>query len=183
MKQVQTVFLCFWFIASGAVPGEATMHWSPAEVAVERIQAITGQDSTEPYASPGFFTDILAQMKKSALAVPLDRNTYPPELLTAAAWEALEERDITKVEAAVFLCLEIYGEDARKLQAEFEADYNKYITALMTLRKTTMRPLVYVGEALFALGEAYRREGREEEALIVYGELVRHYSFTVSERR
>ncbi|MFA5261234.1 MAG: hypothetical protein WC450_08415, partial [Candidatus Omnitrophota bacterium] len=126
--------------------------------------------------------EIRARLQKSGQAMPLGPAEYPSEQLSTLAWEALKVRDVTKVEAAVFWCLEIYGEEAGKLQSEFEADDIKYLDALQPYLRA-MRPLVYVGEALLALGEAYRQAGREEEALIVYSELIRNYYLSASERR
>jgi len=166
----------------GAAPGQATMFWRPAEAAMERVHEISDPETPDMALPGGLSEEIRARLQKNGQAMPLGPAEYPSEQLSSLAWEAFEAGDIAKVEAAVFWCLEIYGEEAGKQQEEFEADDIKYLDALQPYL-TAMRPLVYVGEALFALGEAYRRAGREEEALVVYSELIHKYYFSATERR
>lgn len=184
MKNAVNFFVVFGFLfIVGVSPSLATMDWRPAEVAMQRIDEISGEGMDESSLSVGLFEDIRAKIKESAQIMISELQECPPSELSSMAWEALKERDITGVEAATFRCLEMYGEEARRLQMEFEADDNKYLTALMTRGKTTMKPLVFVGEALLALGEAYYQEGKDEEAMAVYRELVRHYYLCASDRR
>ncbi len=159
------------------------MSWRPAEAALEKVYQILVPETPDISLPKGLSEDILTRIRKSGRDMPLEPGKYPSDQLSALAWEALEVRDVAKVEAAVFWCLEIYGEEAGKLQAEFEADDNKYLDALMNPGLTTMRPLVYVGEALFALGEVYYKEGRQEDAVLVYSELIHKYYLSASERR
>ncbi|HOY10127.1 MAG TPA: tetratricopeptide repeat protein [Candidatus Omnitrophota bacterium] len=178
IKRTLGFFLFFWVMVIGA--GQATMFWRPAEAAMERVYEILDPETPDISLPGGLSEEIRARLQKSGQAMPL--GEYPSENLSTLAWEALKAREVTKVEAAAFWCLEVYGEEAGKLQAEFDADNNQYYTVLMTPGLTTMRPLVYAGEALWALGEAYRQAGREEEAVIVYSELIRNYYLSATER-
>jgi len=182
MKRISRFLLVFLVFVLGTAPGLATMFWRPAEAAMGKVYEILDPETPDVLLPDGLSEDILLRIQESGRAMPLSPAEYPSEQLSTLAWEALEARDIAKVEAAVFWCLEIYGEEARKLQAEFEADDMKYLNALQPSLRP-MRPLVYVGEALFALGEAYRQAGRQEEALVVYSELIHKYYFSATERR
>ncbi len=182
MKRTLRFWSIFSVLVLGAASAQATMFWRPAEAAMGRVYEILEPETPDISLPGGLSEDIRARIQKSGRGMPLGPAEYPSERLSTLAWEALEARDVPKVEAAVFWCLEIYGEEARRLQAEFEADDMKYLNALQPYLKP-MRPLVYVGEALFALGEAYRRVGREEEALFVYSELIHKYYLSASERR
>jgi tetratricopeptide (TPR) repeat protein len=97
---------------------------------------------------------------------------FKSETLVSKAWSALKAEDLEGVLAYTNKCLELYAEEAQKMQATLD-DYpegeNEEIFAYWALND--------VATALFIQGEAYRRADMEEEALAVFKKLVEEYTY------
>lgn len=92
--------------------------------------------------------------------------------LTAKAWEALEQGDIEAVLAYTNKCLELYAEQAQKMQSsltEYPTGKNDEIFAYWALND--------VATSLFIQGEAYRRAKMMDEAKEVFQKLVDEYTY------
>lgn len=92
--------------------------------------------------------------------------------LTTKAWEALEKGDVEAVLAYTNRCIELYGEEAKKMQAsltEFPKGNNQEIFNYWALND--------VGTCLYIQGEAYRKANMNEEAKEAYKTLEDNYGF------
>ena len=101
-----------------------------------------------------------------------DFGDYRSVTLTTKAWEALNQGDIESVLAYTNKCIELYGEQAKKMQANLK-DYvkgkNKDIFANWALND--------VATSLFIQGEAYRKANMMDEAKEIYSKLISDYTF------
>ena len=92
--------------------------------------------------------------------------------LTTKAWESLAQNDIEAVLAYTNKCLELYGQEARKMQANM-TDYaqgsNDQIFSYWALND--------VATSLFIQAEAYRQANMKAEAKEVYSEIIKNYKF------
>jgi tetratricopeptide (TPR) repeat protein len=97
---------------------------------------------------------------------------FRSETLVGKAWEALAQDDIEAVLAYTNKCLELYAEQAKKMQGSV-TDYvkgtNDDVFALWALND--------VATSLFIQGEAYRKANMKDEAKEVFNKLVKEYSF------
>lgn len=92
--------------------------------------------------------------------------------LTTKAWEALEKGDVEAVLAYTNRCIELYAEEAKKMQAslkDFPKGSNQEIFNYWALND--------VGTCLYIQGEAYRKANMNEEAKEAYKNLVDNYGF------
>ena len=93
-------------------------------------------------------------------------------VLTTKAWEALDKGDIEAVLAYTNKCIELYAEQAKKMQASLTAyptGKNDEIFAYWALND--------VATSLFIQGEAYRRAKMMDEAKEVFEKLVNEYTY------
>ncbi|OGX22105.1 MAG: hypothetical protein A2Y03_08950, partial [Omnitrophica WOR_2 bacterium GWF2_38_59] len=92
--------------------------------------------------------------------------------LTTKAWEALNQKDTEAVLAYTNKCLELYAEQAIKMQSEL-TDYPQgkqdEIFSYWALND--------VATSLFIQGEAYRRADMKEEAKAVYKKLMTEFTY------
>ena len=92
--------------------------------------------------------------------------------LTSKAWAALSQKDTEAVLAYTNKCLELYAEQAIKMQSElteYPQGKQDEIFAYWALND--------VATSLFIQGEAYRRADMKEEAKAVYKKLMKEYTF------
>src|SRR3989338_7573082 len=89
---------------------------------------------------------------RPAIAAAYNFGDYRSVTLATKAWEALEQGDIEAVLAYTNKCIELYGEQARKMQDELD-DYptgdNQKIFSYWALND--------VATCLFIQAEAYRK--------------------------
>ncbi len=93
-------------------------------------------------------------------------------VLTAKAWEALGKGDIEAVLAYTNKCIELYAEQAKKMQGSlttYPTGKNDEIFAYWALND--------VATSLFIQGEAYRRAKMMDEAKEVFQKLVNEYTY------
>ncbi len=105
-------------------------------------------------------------------AMAYNFGDFRSETLTTKAWLALKEGDIEAVLAYTNKCLELYAEQAAKMQASLE-DYpegsNDDIFSYWALND--------VATSLFIQGEAYRQAGMDEEAKDAFVKVVNDYTY------
>ncbi len=97
---------------------------------------------------------------------------YRSVTLTTKAWEALDKGDIEAVLAYTNKCLELYGEQAKKMQSsltDYATGKNEDIFKYWALND--------VATSLFIQGEAYRRANMMDEAKEVFQKLINEYSY------
>jgi len=101
-----------------------------------------------------------------------DFGDYRSVTLTTRAWEALEKGDIEAVLAYTNKCIELYGEQAKKMQASltgYVVGANQDIFNNWALND--------VATGLFIQGEAYRKAKMMDEAKEVYQKLIDEYTY------
>ncbi len=107
-----------------------------------------------------------------AMAEAYNYGDYRSATLITKAWKALEANDTKAVLAYTNKCIELYGAEARKMQAGL-SDYvkgtNDEIFAYWALND--------VATGLFIQGEVYKKTGMTEEAQAAYQKLIDEYSF------
>jgi len=92
--------------------------------------------------------------------------------LTTKAWDALNKGDVEAVLAYTNKCLELYGEEAKKMQAtltDYPTGSNQEIFNYWALND--------VGTCLFIQGQAYQKANMNEEAKAAYRKAVDDYKF------
>lgn len=92
--------------------------------------------------------------------------------LIGKAWNALNQNDTEAVLAYTNKCLELYSEQAKKMQGgltDFVKGTNEEIHSYWALND--------VATALFIQGEAYRKAGKNDEAKSAYEKLINEYGF------
>ncbi len=106
------------------------------------------------------------------MALAYNFGDFRSTTLTTKAWEALKQKDTEAVLAYTNKCLELYAEQAVKMQGEltgYPEGENEKIFAYWALND--------VATSLFIQGEAYRRDEMKEEAKAVYKKLLEEYSY------
>jgi tetratricopeptide (TPR) repeat protein len=107
-----------------------------------------------------------------AVAVAYNYGDFRSETLTTKAWGALNEGDLEAVLAYTNKCIELYSEQAQKMQGSLD-DYpegtNDEIFAYWALND--------VATSLFIQGEAYRKAKQKDEALAAYKKVVADYTY------
>lgn len=97
--------------------------------------------------------------------------------LATKAWEALEAGDVEAVLAYTNRCIELYAEEAKKMQAslkEFPKGKNEGGSDQEVFNLWALND---VGTCLYIQGEAYRKANMNEEAQEAYKNLVDNYGF------
>ena len=92
--------------------------------------------------------------------------------LTTKAWQALAQKNIEAVLVYTNKCIEMYAAEASKMHASLTAYPSgdpQEVFSYWALND--------VGTCLFIQGEAYRMEGRKEDALKAYKRMVGEYSY------
>ena len=106
------------------------------------------------------------------LAAAYNFGDFRSETLTTKAWIALKESDIEAVLAYTNKCLELYAEQAKKMQESLQAypqGTNDEIFGFWALND--------VATSLFIQGEAYRQAGMKDEAKEAYSKVVNEYTY------
>ncbi len=97
---------------------------------------------------------------------------FRSETLASKAWGVLEKGDIEEVLAYTNKCIELYGQQAKKMQESlsgYPQGTNEQIFSYWALND--------VATSLFIQGEAYRKANMMEEAKEVYKKIVNEYSY------
>src|SRR3990167_4689540 len=115
---------------------------------------------------------ITAIFLNPAVSMGYDFGDYRSVTLASKAWAALEKSDIEGVLAYTNKCIELYGEQAKKMQAglkDYVTGKNEDIFANWALND--------VATSLFIQGEAYRKAKMIDEAKEVFQKLVDEYTY------
>jgi len=111
-------------------------------------------------------------LQRPTMCSAYDFGDYRSVTLTTKAWEALAKGDIEAVLAFTNKCIELYGEQAKKMQASLK-DYvtgsNQDVFNYWALND--------VATSLFIQGESYRKAKMTDEAKEVYQKLIDDYAF------
>lgn len=97
---------------------------------------------------------------------------FRSETLTTKAWQSLAKGDIEAVLAYTNKCIELYSEQAKKMQKSLKAfpeGPKEHIFSYWALND--------IATGLFIQGEAYRNAKMNEEAKLVYQTLINDYSY------
>lgn len=103
----------------------------------------------------------------------VDFGDYKSVTLVTKAWDALGKNDLDSVLAYTNKCIELYAEDAKKMQAvllEYPWESKEQIFSYWALND--------VGTALFIQGEAYKNAGKMEEAKAAYQRVVNEFLYS-----
>ena len=101
----------------------------------------------------------ISSFYKSPEALAYSYGDYRSETLVTKAWKSLEEGDIEAVLAYTNKCIELYADQAKKMQESltaYPAGGNQEIFGYWALND--------VATALFIQGEAYRKANMPDEA-------------------
>ncbi len=116
-----------------------------------------------------------AEEKKAddaAKAQAFNFGDYRSSTLTGKAWEALAKNDIESVLAYTNKNIELYAEEARKMQADlkaYPAGANEEIFKFWALND--------VATSYYIQAEAYRKANMKDESKEAYSKIVKDYSF------
>lgn len=97
---------------------------------------------------------------------------YRSETLAAKAWGVLKDGDLEAVLAYTNKCIELYADQARKMQSSLTAyptGNNDQIFSYWALND--------VATSLFIQGEAYRKADKKDEAIAAYKRAVNEFSY------
>ena len=105
-------------------------------------------------------------------AAAYNYGDFRSETLTTKAWGAFNEGDLEAVLAYTNKCVELYGEQAQKMQASLQ-DYpegaKEEIFDYWALND--------IATSLFIQGEAYRKADQKDEALVAYKKVTSDYTY------
>ena len=105
-------------------------------------------------------------------AFAYDFGDYRSVTLTTKAWDALEKGDIEAVLTYTNKCIELYNEQARKMQTDLKG----YVTGSKEDIFANWA-LNDIATCLFIQGEAYRRAKMNDEAKEAFNKLITEYSY------
>ncbi len=97
---------------------------------------------------------------------------FKSSTLVGKAWNALNQNDIEGVMAYTNKCLELYSEQAKKMQSgltDYVKGSNEEVHSYWALND--------VSTALFIQGQAFAKAGKNDEAKAAYEKLIKEYTF------
>lgn len=113
-----------------------------------------------------------AALMAPSVASAYNFGDFKSMTLVGKAWNALNQNDLEAVMAYTNKCLELYTDQAKKMQAglsDYAKGSNEEIHSYWALND--------VAAALFIQGEAYRKAGKNEEAKAAYERLINEFGF------
>ena len=138
-------------------PAEAATEQAPAEVQVPAVPA-----------APVAVVAPAAPAAKEAV----NYGDFRSSTLASKAWDALEKNDIESVLAYTNKCIELYAEQAKKMQAglkDYASGTKEEIFKLWALND--------VATSLYIQGEAYRKANMKDESKEAFNKVIKDYSF------
>ncbi|NNE18845.1 MAG: beta-glucanase precursor [Myxococcales bacterium] len=115
-------------------------------------------------------TTSVTEQQIEAVAAAVDYGDSSSETLAVKAWKAFDKKDYPEVLAYTRKCVDLYGEEGRKMNAELSA-FEPSSTA------ATKWALNDVGTCLFIMGSAYQDLEMYPEAVEAYRTLVNDYNY------
>lgn len=100
----------------------------------------------------------------------IDFGDYTSETLTTKAWDALDAKKYRHVELFAGKCIELYGEEARKMQATMD----NYATKGQEFNYWALND---VATSLFIRGRALQLQGKKDEARSSFREILESYGY------
>jgi tetratricopeptide (TPR) repeat protein len=113
------------------------------------------------------------KLEMMAKGLDLDFGDMTSSFITTKAWGALAKKDMVSLVEYVNKNISLYGAKAREMQAslkEFPWESQEKIFSYWALND--------VGTSLFILGQAYRNEGKNDEAVAAFKQLVDNYGYS-----
>jgi tetratricopeptide (TPR) repeat protein len=119
-------------------------------------------------------TQLASAQSTQQAAAPFTPNfgDYRSVTLATKAWQALADGNLEGVLAYTNKCIELYGEQARTMQAglkDFVTGDDQKIFGLWALND--------VATSLFIQGEAYRKAGQKDKAKAAFERIIKEFSF------
>jgi len=111
-----------------------------------------------------------AEDQINLLDSPYDFGDYTSEFLTTKAWNGLSVKDFKAVEVFTKKCIDLYEDEAIKMQNSLSAFANKD-------KAFNFWALNDVGTCYFILGESLARQDKYQEAIEVYQVVVENFSY------
>ena len=111
-----------------------------------------------------------AQDQINCVDFNIDFGDYTSATLTAKAWKAYVARRYEAMELYVRKCVELFGDDAREMQATL-SDYP------VKGQESDYWALNDVATCLYIRGKALQKQGHNKDAAIVYRDILENYSF------
>lgn len=115
---------------------------------------------------------IFAAGMTSGVQAAYNFGDYRSETLATKAWGALKEGDLEGVLAYTNKCIELYADQAKKMQSSLTAyptGTNDQIFSYWALND--------IATSLFIQGEAYRKANKKDEAIAAYKRAVDEFSY------
>ncbi len=119
-----------------------------------------------------FFAATLIMGTPSQVSAAYNFGDYRSETLATKSWGALKDGDLEAVLAYTNKCVELYADQAKKMQSSLTAyptGSNDQIFSYWALND--------IATSLFIQGEAYRKVNKKEEALAAYKRVVNEFSY------
>lgn len=113
-----------------------------------------------------------AAVAETKVAQAFSFGDYKSSTLTTKSWEALAKNDIEAVLAYTNKCIELYAEEARKMQSELKAyptGANEEVFKFWALND--------VATSYYIQAEAYRKANMKDESKEAFNKIVKDYSF------
>ncbi len=148
--------------------GYAQMDASEVNSSNTQASAEANNNADEVFAETAQGNSAAAAPK----AVAYNFGDYRSTTLVSKAWEALDKNDIEAVLAYTNKCIELYAEQARKMQSElkdYPAGNNDDIFKLWALND--------VATSYYIQGEAYRKANMKDESKEAYSKLIKDFTF------
>jgi tetratricopeptide (TPR) repeat protein len=111
-----------------------------------------------------------AQDQINCIDFNIDFGDYTSETLTAKAWKAYVAHRYEAMELYVRKCVELFGADAKKMQATL-SDYP------LKGQESDYWALNDVATCLYIRGKALQKQGHNKDAAVVYREILDSYFF------
>ena len=157
-------------VYAGGSAQQPAVAEAPAQAAVVQPQAVELQ-SAQPMAvdRPQVQT---VQQAVAPKAQAYSFGDFRSSTLVTKAWAALEKSDIEAVLAYTNKCIDLYAEQARKMQAnlkEYATGSNEDIFKFWALND--------VATSYYIQGEAYRKANMKDETKEAFSKLIKDFSF------
>jgi len=124
------------------------------------------------------FVIAILSITSSAFAQAYNFGDYRSVTLATKAWQALDQGDIEGVLAYTNKCIELYAEEAKKMQASLDDFPKGSADGGSNQEVFNYWALNDVGTCLFIQGEAFRKADMTEEAKQAFNAVINDYGFS-----